>query len=140
MPAEHMAAERMEDEPAQKTRIANKAMAVSLSRRLLLAVSIMAIAGGAVSLVWRRTHTTAAATPCHARGAIDTPKIADTGQAGISVQGWAADAAGLNHVELRADGKLLASVKPGIARADVVAALPQCKLPLDSGHALSGNA
>ena len=103
--------------------------------KLLLAVLAVAVAGGVASFVWQRMHKVAAA--CKARGAVDTPEIVDTGQAGIFIQGWAADAAGMSHVEIWAGGKLLASDKPGIARADVTAALPQCKFPTVSGYSFT---
>ena len=103
----------------------------------MLAVLAITIAAISASLILRQTQKGAAATACNAIGAVDTPEIADTGQYSIFVQGWAADAAGLNRVELWADGKLLAKDKPGIARADVTAALPQCRFPVNSGYAFT---
>ncbi|MCR4298498.1 MAG: hypothetical protein NUV75_07075 [Gallionella sp.] len=66
------------------------------------------------------------------RGSIDAPKIIDS--ASNVIEGWAADAAGISHIEMWAGEKLLARVKPSVARADVNAALPQCKFPVVSGY------
>ena len=110
-----------------------------LNKKLLLTVfvtlSIVAIGGGAASLVWPQIKMEMAPPVCEARGAVDTPKLVDsTGQASIYIEGWAADAAGISRVEMWANGKLLASVKPNVVRTDVTSALPKCKFPLVSGY------
>ncbi|MDP1679756.1 MAG: hypothetical protein Q8L02_06530, partial [Candidatus Nitrotoga sp.] len=110
-----------------------------LNKKLLLTVivtvSVVAIGGGATSLVWPQIKMEMAPPVCEARGAVDTPKLVDsTGQASIYIEGWAADAAGVSRVEMWANGKLLASVKPNIVRTDVASALPQCKFPPVSGY------
>ncbi|MGO8756343.1 MAG: hypothetical protein ACLQHK_14095 [Gallionellaceae bacterium] len=106
-------------------------MTVLSDKKLFMAVLASIIAASFVGLYSWRTHQAAA---CTAQGAIDTQKIVDSGQPSIFVQGWAADAAGISRVEMWAGGKLLASDKPGIARADVTAAIPQCKFPTTSGY------
>ena len=114
-------------------------MISDLNKKLLLTVivtvSVVAIAGGAISLVWPQIKMEMAPPVCEARGSVDTPKIVDsTGQASIYIEGWAADAAGVSRVEMWANGKLLASVKPNVVRTDVTLALPQCKFPAVSGY------
>ncbi len=111
----------------------------SLNKKLLLTVivtaSLVAIAGGATSLAWPQIKMSMAPPVCEARGSVDTPKIVDpTGQASIYIEGWAADVAGVSRVEMWANGKLLASVKPSIVRTDLTSALPQCKFPTVSGY------
>ncbi|RFC31331.1 MAG: hypothetical protein DID91_2727704285 [Candidatus Nitrotoga sp. MKT] len=111
-----------------------------LNKKLLLTViatvAVVVIAGGATRFAWPQIKMAMASPVCEARGAVDTPKIIDTtGQASINIEGWAADAAGVSHVEMWANGKLLATVKPSIARADVASAFPQCKFPTVSGYA-----
>jgi hypothetical protein len=113
-----------------------------LNKKLLLTVivtlSVVVIAGGATRFVWPQIKMAMASPVCEARGSVDTPKIIDTtGQASINIEGWAADAAGVSHVEMWANGKLLASVKPSIVRADVASAFPQCKFPTVSGYAFA---
>lgn len=103
----------------------------------MLAVLAITIAAISASLILRQTQKGTAATACNEQGAVDTPEIVDTGQYSFFVQGWAADAAGLDRVELWANEKFLTSVRPGIARADVAAALPQCKFPVNSGYAFT---
>lgn len=110
-----------------------------LNKKLLLTVivtaSLVAIAGGATSLVWPQIKMSMAPPVCEARGSVDTPKIVDsTGLTSIYIEGWAADSAGISRVEMWANGKLLDSVKPSIVRADVASALPQCKFPTVSGY------
>ncbi|MCE9550130.1 MAG: hypothetical protein K8R50_03860 [Betaproteobacteria bacterium] len=113
-----------------------------LNKKLLLTVivtvSVVAIAGGTTSLVWPQIKMAVGSPVCEARGSVDTPKIIDTtGQASINIEGWVADAAGISRVEMWANGKLLASIKPSIARADVTSAFPQCKFPSASGYAFT---
>ncbi|RFC35458.1 MAG: hypothetical protein DID90_2727554511 [Candidatus Nitrotoga sp. LAW] len=113
-----------------------------LNKKLLLTVivtvAIVVIAGGATRFAWPQIKMEMAPPVCKARGSVDMPKIIDTtGQASINIEGWAADAAGVSHVEMWANGKLLASVKPSIARADVASAFPQCKFPIVSGYAFA---
>ncbi len=125
--------EKDEDVPGkQGIRALIQAMSASYNRKFLLAATVFIIAASSASVYWWRTHKVAAA--CSMRGAVDTPEIVDTGQTEIFVQGWAADAAGINLVELWANGKLLASDKPGITRDDVGAAFPQCRFPAVSGY------
>ncbi|MDQ3267849.1 MAG: hypothetical protein M3P47_03855, partial [Pseudomonadota bacterium] len=111
-----------------------------LNKKLLLTVivtlSVIAMGGGATSLVWPQIKMEMA--DCAARGAVDMPKIIDsTGEASIYIEGWAADAAGVSRVEMWANGKLLASVKPSVVRTDVTLANQQCKFPSDSGYAFA---
>ncbi|MGA8146529.1 MAG: hypothetical protein WB870_03010 [Gallionellaceae bacterium] len=81
-------------------------------------------------LAWRTIH--AVPPSCAARGSIDTPKVVDPST--NSIEGWAADAAGINRVEMWVNGKLLASTQADIGRPDVTAALPQCRFPVSSGY------
>jgi hypothetical protein len=109
------------------------------NKKLLLTVivtlSVIAIGGGATSLVWPQIKLEMAPSVCEARGGVDTPKIVDsTGEASFNIEGWAADAAGVSRVEIWANTKLLASVKPSVVRTDVTSALPQCKFPPVSGY------
>ncbi|MBL0039402.1 MAG: hypothetical protein IPP36_13605 [Nitrosomonadales bacterium] len=105
---------------------------------VMVTLSVVVIAGGATRFVWPQIKMAMASPVCEARGSVDTPKIIDTtGQASINIEGWAADAAGVSHVEMWANGRLLASVKPSIARADVASAFPQCKFPTVSGYAFA---
>ncbi|MFZ1766471.1 MAG: hypothetical protein WAT68_07445, partial [Candidatus Nitrotoga sp.] len=83
---------------------------------VMVTLSVVVIAGGATRFVWPQIKMAMASPVCEARGAVDTPKIIDTtGQASINIEGWAADAAGISRVEMWANGRLLASVKPSIA-------------------------
>lgn len=109
-----------------------KTMMVQKHRKLLLAVLVIVMAGGIASFAWWRAHLPRVFSPCEARGSIDAPKIVDSGL--NDIEGWVADAAGINHVEMWANGKLLASVQPNLNRPDVVTALPQCKFPVSSGY------
>jgi len=104
-------------------------MARYLTKKLAFLLLALATIIVITDFAWRRVHP--ASPACEARGSIDVPKIVDASSNGI--EGWAADAAGINRVEIWAGGKLLASVKPGIVRADVNAALPLCKFPASSG-------
>ncbi|MDO9101800.1 MAG: hypothetical protein Q7J20_02370 [Candidatus Nitrotoga sp.] len=105
---------------------------------VMVTLSVVVIAGGATRFVWPQIQMAMASPVCEARGSVDTPKIIDTtGQASINIEGWAADAAGVSHVEMWANGKLLATVKPSIARADVASVFPQCKFPTVSGYAFA---
>lgn len=80
---------------------------------IIVTLSVVAIGGGATSLVWPQIKMEMAPPVCEARGAVDTPKLVDsTGEASIYIEGWAADAAGISRVEMWANGKVLASVKP----------------------------
>jgi hypothetical protein len=119
----------------------NKSLGMTshLNKKLLLTViatlSVVAIAGSATSLVWPQLKMSMAPPVCEARGSVDTPKSVDTtNQASIEIGGWAADAAGISRVEMWANGKLLASVKPSVVRTDVTSAFPQCKFPAVSGY------
>jgi len=114
-------------------------MTSRLNNKLLLtvivSVSIVAIGVGSTSIVWPQIKMEMEPPVCDARGSVDTPKIVDTtSQASIVIEGWAADAAGVSRVEIWANGKLLASVKPNVGRADVTSAFTQCKFPTVTGY------
>ena len=110
-----------------------------LNKKLLLTIivsaSLVAIAGAATSHVWPQIKMSMAPPVCAVRGSVDTPKLINSiGKTSIDIEGWAADTAGVSHVEMWASGKLLASVKPSVTRTDVTSAFPQCKFSTVSGY------
>lgn len=98
---------------------------------ITLTIAILVIAASFAG--WRSLQSPVPAI-CQARGAVDLPSAISTGENVIRVAGWAADPAGVKRVELWAGGQLLGSVKPDIARPDLMATLPQCRFPSVSGY------
>lgn len=106
-------------------------------KKFLLVMLAITMAGSIASFALWQSYPTAISPPCNARGAIDVPQVVDASAKGI--EGWVADAAGINRVEIWVKGKMLGSIKPGIDRPDVMANFPQCNFPAASGyrHALN---
>lgn len=119
--------------------------AVPKNKKNLLAsivgIAVIATAGAAAFSQWSRQQAAVPAL-CQTRGAIDAPTSVDINKPDIRFDGWAADPAGVTRVEIWAADKRLLDIKPAVARADVLAALPQCRFPADSGYSgtlLRGN-